>query len=241
MVFQDPLASLDPRRTVGSSVGEPLRVFRALPRREIARRVEELLAEVGLDPRWEFRYPHELSGGQRQRIGIARALALDPALVVCDEPVSALDVSVQAQVINLLLEAKERRGLSYLFIAHDLALVRRISTRVAVLLGGRIVEEGPAAAVLGRPAHPYTRSLAAAAAAAGRWVERSSGRTLPCPAPSIPRPEVGPRALRGCPFAPRCPEALPACAREDPPLAAVPGEPGRRAACLLLGAGPHRA
>ncbi len=144
IIFQDPFASLNPRRTVGASVAEGLEIHRIVPKNEIADRVADLLDEVGLDPDYAERYPHEFSGGQRQRIGIARALAVEPRFIVCDEPVSALDVSVQAQVLNLLLDLREQRGLSYLFIAHDLALVRQIAQRVAVMYLGTIVEIGPA-------------------------------------------------------------------------------------------------
>ncbi len=163
MVFQDPHASLDPRMTVGQVVAEGLVIAKEKAR--LQQRVEEALSDVGLDPSLSARYPHELSGGQRQRVGIARALILGPRLIVCDEPISALDVSVQAQVVNLLRDLAEQRGLSYLFIAHDLAMVRYVSDRIGVMYQGRLVEEGPTAQVYETPRHEYTRSLLEAAAA----------------------------------------------------------------------------
>jgi ABC-type oligopeptide transport system ATPase subunit len=162
IVFQDPYSSLNPRMRVGSIVGEPLVIFKEGTKGERARRVAELFELVGLDPAHTTKYPHEFSGGQRQRIGLARALALNPSLVIADEPVSALDVSVQAQVVNLLLDLQSRLGLTYLFIAHDLRLVRQICTRVAVMYRGRIVEVGTAEAVFTAPAHPYTVALLSA-------------------------------------------------------------------------------
>jgi ABC-type oligopeptide transport system ATPase subunit len=162
IVFQDPYSSLNPRMRVGAIVGEPLVIFREGTARERARRVADLFELVGLDPAHSARYPHEFSGGQRQRIGLARALALNPSLVIADEPVSALDVSVQAQVVNLLLDLQSRLGLTYLFIAHDLRLVRQICTRVAVMYRGRIVELGEAESVFTAPAHLYTAALLSA-------------------------------------------------------------------------------
>jgi ABC-type oligopeptide transport system ATPase subunit len=161
IVFQDPYSSLDPRMTVGDIVGEPLVVHRVGSRRDRRTRVRELLDVVGFDPSFVNRYPHEFSGGQRQRIGIARALALSPRLLVCDEPVSALDVSIQAQIVNLLKDLQQEFGLAYLFIAHDLAVVRSVSDRIAVMQQGRIVELGPAEDVYGRPMEEYTRALLA--------------------------------------------------------------------------------
>lgn len=162
MVFQDPFSSLNPRMRVGAIVEEPLIIHRIGTVAERRERVDELFRSVGLDPAHRHRYPHEFSGGQRQRLGLARALALEPSFIIADEPVSSLDLSVQAQVINLLMDLQQARGLTYLFIAHDLRLVRHIATRVAVMYGGRIVEMGPVDAVFGDPQHAYTRGLLAA-------------------------------------------------------------------------------
>jgi ABC-type glutathione transport system ATPase component len=162
VVFQDPQTSLNPRMRCGDQIAEPLRIQRMAARGEISSRVAQLLAEVGLAPETVGRFPAELSGGQRQRVAIARAIATRPRLLVCDEPVSALDVSVAAQIINLFLDLRDQHGLSYLFISHDLAVVRRIADRIAVMYRGRIVEEGPAADVAARPQHPYTAALLSA-------------------------------------------------------------------------------
>jgi oligopeptide/dipeptide ABC transporter ATP-binding protein len=197
IVFQDPYSSLDPRMTVGDSIAEGIEIHRLATGRGVRERVEALLTEVGLDPSYADRYPHEFSGGQRQRIGIARALAVEPSFIVCDEPVSALDVSVQAQVLNLLADLQKTRGLSYLFIAHDLAVVRQLAHRVAVMYLGRIVEIGPADEVLSRPKHPYTQALLSAVPEPDPATRRSrlvlAGEP---PSPSAPPP--------GCPFHPRC-------------------------------------
>jgi peptide/nickel transport system ATP-binding protein len=225
-VFQDPYSSLNPRRTVGAILTQPLVVHgegNAVQRRD---RMREMLGLVGLAPRHEQAYPNQLSGGQRQRVAIARALMLRPALVVCDEPTSALDVSVQAQILNLLMELREKLGLTYLFISHNLAVVQLIATRVAVMYLGRIVELGEAEAVLGTAAHPYTRALMASALAP------RPGRGLPetrlgagFPDPLAPPP--------GCAFHPRCPFAVDRCRVERPELRMRGG--GDLAACHLEG------
>jgi len=213
IVFQDPYSSLNPRRTVGASIAEGLEIHRMLPKAEQPRRVGDLLAEVGLDPTAASRYPHEFSGGQRQRIGIARALAVEPKLIVLDEPVSALDVSVQAQVLNLLLDLQQARGLAYLFIAHDLGVIRHVAHRTAVMYLGRIVEEGPTDDVLGAPRHPYTQALRSAVpeAVSGAAASRTILLGDP-PSPVAPPP--------GCAFHPRCPaSAVDArCRAERPAL-----------------------
>jgi oligopeptide transport system ATP-binding protein len=216
IVFQDPFASLNPRRTIGASVAEGLEIHDIVPPQEIAERVAQLLEEVGLDASYASRYPHEFSGGQRQRIGIARALAVEPRFIVCDEPVSALDVSVQAQVLNLLLDLREQRGLAYLFIAHDLALVHQIAHRVAVMYLGTIVEIGPARRVIGSPAHPYTQALVSAVPEPDP--ARGKARIVlegDPPSPSDPPP--------GCPFVTRCfhPAKDARCTAERPKLRPV--------------------
>lgn len=213
IIFQDPYSSLNPRMTVGAAVAEGIEIHRLAPRKDIPDRVAALLGEVGLDRSYASRYPHEFSGGQRQRIGIARALAVEPSFIVCDEPVSALDVSVQAQVLNLLADLQRDRGLSYLFIAHDLAVVRQIARRVAVMYLGRIVEEGPTEPLLARPRHPYTVALLSAVPEPDPAQRRSRivlGGDLP--SPSSPPP--------GCPFHPRCFHPLKdaRCTRELPLL-----------------------
>ena len=214
IVFQDPYGSLDPRMTVGASVAEGIEIHRLLPKKEIGPRVAGLLSEVGLDPAAAEKYPHEFSGGQRQRIGIARALAVDPAFIVLDEPVSALDVSVQAQVLNLLLDLQQSRGLSYLFIAHDLSVVRQLAHRIAVMYYGRIVEQGPRDEVLERPRHPYTRALISAIPVPDPATQRTR-IVLPGDPPS---PTVMPP---GCPFASRCfhPAKNERCTTSRPELA----------------------
>ena len=218
IIFQDPYSSLNPRMRIGTAIAEGIEIHGLAPRKEIPARVAALLGEVGLDPDYARRYPHEFSGGQRQRIGIARALAVEPAFIVCDEPVSALDVSVQAQVLNLLSDLQRQRGLSYLFIAHDLAVVRQIAHRIAVMYLGRIVEQGPTEQLLANPRHPYTVALLSAVpepepgAAQSRIVLRGD-----VPSPSNPPP--------GCPFHTRCfhPLRNERCKTEVPPLRPVAG------------------
>ncbi|MFN0178907.1 MAG: ABC transporter ATP-binding protein [Gemmatimonadales bacterium] len=218
IVFQDPYGSLDPRMTVGQSVAEGIEIHRLVPRREIGDRVRQLLTEVGLDGDLAAKYPHEFSGGQRQRIGIARALAVDPRFIVLDEPVSALDVSVQAQVVNLLLDLQRDRGLAYLFIGHDLSVVRQMAQRIAVLYFGLIVEIGPRDEVLDRPRHPYTRALISAVPEPDPKAQRTR-IVLPGDPPS---PNEMPP---GCPFASRCfhPAKNARCVTDLPALRIVGG------------------
>jgi oligopeptide/dipeptide ABC transporter ATP-binding protein len=224
MVFQDPYSSLDPRQTVGEILAEPLRIHRLVESDARPARIAELLTMVGLDPAFAERYPHEFSGGQRQRIGIARALAVEPDLIVCDEPVSALDVSIQAQVVNLLQRLQADLGIAYLFIAHDLALVRHLARRVAAMYLGRIVETGSVDGVYARPLHPYTAALLSAVPVPDAEVERGRSRIIlsgEMPSPADPPP--------GCHFHTRCwlreqlgrPEV---CSAVDPPLAVPAGE-----------------
>jgi peptide/nickel transport system ATP-binding protein len=233
IVFQDPMSSLNPRMTIGDILAEPLVVHRVARGGAADARVAELLEQVGIPAAWRRRYPHELSGGQRQRIGVARAIALGPKLVVCDEAVSALDVSVQAQVLNLLLELRERLGLAYLFISHDLSVVRHVSDRVAVMYLGQIVEQAPTERLFSAPAHPYTEALLSA---------------IPVPDPrrrpqrivlsgDVPSPAAPPP---GCRFHTRCPYVFERCRREEPPPYPVAG--GHEARCFLRDpAGPEGA
>lgn len=219
MVFQDPFSSLNPRLTVLDIVGEAMLWHGLCTKAQLQEKVVSLLAEVGLGQDCLYRYPHEFSGGQRQRISIARALSLQPKFIVCDEPVSALDVSVQAQVLNLLMDLREARGLSYLFISHDLSVVRLISNRVAVMYLGHIVETGTTKDVLDEPRHPYTKALLSAVPSPGVSLARRIVLKGEQPSPLNPP--------SGCPFHPRCPEAEDICRRECP---ALRGE-GRQCAC----------
>jgi oligopeptide/dipeptide ABC transporter ATP-binding protein len=227
MVFQDPMGSLDPRWTVARIVAEPLAgLAPEVPRAARRARVAEALAAVGLGAEALDRHPHQFSGGQRQRIAVARALVTDPDLVVADEPVSALDVSVQAQVLNLFLELRARRGLALLFVSHDLDVVRHVTERLLVMVHGRVVETGPTETVLARPAHPHTAALLAAvprieAAWQGRTRHRHAG---------APPPPEGVHPDAGCVYRARCPWAVDACARAVPPLQAV--GPDHHAACV---------
>ena len=227
MVFQDPYASLNPRMTVFAALSEPMLVHRICPRREIPARVARLMETVGLAPRFMQKYPHEFSGGQRQRIAIARALSLEPKVIVADEPVSALDVSIQAQILNLLGELRRRMNLSLIFIAHDLSVVKHISDRIAVMYLGKIVELGPAAAVIEQPRHPYTRALVSAIPIPDPDRERTRSRIV---LPGDPPSPIHPPA--GCSFHPRCPYAREKCVAAVPPL--LPAGPAREAACVRL-------
>ena len=229
IIFQDPYGSLDPRMTVGSIVSEPIETHNLARGQAKRDRVAELLTLVGLDPKYVQRYPHEFSGGQRQRIGVARALAVEPEFIVCDEPISALDVSIQAQVLNLLTDLRKRLGLTYLFVAHDLSVVKHISDRVAVMYLGKVVEIGPPDQLYASPGHPYTRALLSAVPVPDPTAERKRKRVIlkgDVPSPVNPPP--------GCRFHTRCwlyerlgkPEN---CKTIDPPLAELEGE--HRAAC----------
>jgi oligopeptide/dipeptide ABC transporter ATP-binding protein len=224
VVFQDPFASLNPRQTVGHIITEGLVEHGVIRPRERAARATELLAEVGLNADMLHRYPHEFSGGQRQRISIARAISMKPSLVICDEAVSALDVSVQAQVLNLLLDLRERHGLSYLFISHDLGVVRHLSQRIAVMYLGQVVEIGEAQEVMNRPRHPYTKALISAIPKVGQ--ERRDRVVLEGDVPSPAAPPSG------CRFHPRCPYATDACRQTEPPLEPVDGNASHQVACI---------
>ncbi len=226
MIFQDPQSSLDPRMTIGDSIGEALLVHGLGDERERPARVSELRRSVGLEPDYAARYPHEFSGGQKQRIGIARALAVNPKLIVADEPVSALDVSVQAQIVNLLLDLQHERGLAFLFIAHDLSVIAHVSDRIAVMYLGRIVEIADKADLISHPLHPYTRALLTSVACPDPHRRQ---KAIPLrgevPSPAAPPP--------GCHFHTRCPIAIECCSRDDPPLRSCGG--GHFVACHLAG------
>jgi oligopeptide/dipeptide ABC transporter ATP-binding protein len=228
IVFQDPYSSLNPRMTVGRMVGEPIRVHRIAEGAEVEARVRALLDMVGLSPEYLHRYPHELSGGQRQRVGIARALAAGPRLVVADEAVSALDVSVRAQILNLLVDLRERLGLSYLFVSHDLGVIRFVSHRVAVMYLGRLVEVAPTAALFKQPLHPYTQALLAAIPAVGDGATSIFDDPTRLLEGELPNPIDLPR---GCRFASRCPHRMARCEEAEPAL--LEAAPGHAVACYL--------
>ena len=226
MIFQDPYASLNPRMTVGSIVAEPLEVHNIGTKAERVERVRELLKVVGLNPYFINRYPHEFSGGQRQRIGVARALAVNPAFIVCDEPISALDVSIQAQVINLLEDLQEQFGLTYLFIAHDLSVVRHISDRIAVMYLGKIMELADREELYRNPMHPYTQALLSAVPIPDPVIEEKRQRIIL--EGDVPSPVNPPK---GCNFSTRCPKALDMCKEQEPEFRDYGG--GHWAACWL--------
>jgi oligopeptide transport system ATP-binding protein len=219
MIFQDPYASLNPRMTVGNIVGEPLEVHKISKGKERRERVQELLQVVGLNPYFINRYPHEFSGGQRQRIGVARALAVNPSFIICDEPISALDVSIQAQIINLLEELQEQFGLTYLFIAHDLSVVRHISDRMAVMYLGKIVELTTQAELYENPLHPYTQALLSAIPIPDPVVEEKRKRIIL--EGDVPSPANPPK---GCNFNTRCPRVMDICHESEPEFKDIGGE-----------------
>jgi oligopeptide/dipeptide ABC transporter ATP-binding protein len=221
IVFQDPTTSLDPRARIGPTIAEPIRAHGIVPRKDVRSRIASLLAEVGLDPEMGGRYPHQLSGGQRQRVAIARALSVEPRVLVLDEPTSALDVTVQARILELIAKLRRERGLAYVLISHNLAVVEQLCEETAVLYLGRIVEHGPTEQILARPAHPYTLALRSAVPEIDLAARRSR-IVLPgaVPDPANPPP--------GCPFHPRCPYAIDRCRTEVPTLRPVDG---RTVAC----------
>lgn len=233
-VFQDPQGSLDPTKLIGDIIAEPLAIHFDYSKRSRRERVNDLLDQVGLSPQHADRYPYQLSGGQRQRVAIAKALAVEPELIILDEPVSALDVSVQSQVVNLLESVQERTGLSYLFVAHDLAVVRHASDEIAVMYRSRIVEQGPADRICDAPAHPYTQALLAAVPnpdPVRQAAQRARRRELRSRAAEI-SPPVGGATWDSCPFVTRCPHAMGICTTSFPDWSAVDG--GGRVACHLF-------
>jgi oligopeptide transport system ATP-binding protein len=226
MIFQDPYASLDPRMTVGTIISEPLDIHRSHTGKERKERVQELLDLVGLNPYFVSRYPHEFSGGQRQRIGIARALALQPDFIICDEPISALDVSIQAQVVNLLEDLQQQFGLTYLFIAHDLSMVRHISNRMAVMYLGKIVELADRVELYEHPLHPYTQALISAVPIPDPVADAARQEIIL--EGEVPSPANPPQ---GCNFSTRCPRVMDICLEEEPEFKDIGS--GHRVACFL--------
>lgn len=227
IIFQDPFASLNPRMTVYQTIAEPMEIAGGCTKEQIQRRVSEMMDTVGLASRFVNSYPHELDGGRRQRIGIARALSLNPKFVVCDEPVSALDVSIQAQVLNLLMDLQEQMGLTYLFITHNLSVVKHISDEIGVMYLGQMIERAPSAELFARPAHPYTKALLSAipAPVLGRQGLENEALSGELASPVEPKP--------GCRFAPRCPYAGEGCAAQDCSLQEI--APGHYCACPMAG------
>jgi peptide/nickel transport system ATP-binding protein len=231
MIFQDPYNALNPRHTVGAIISAPFRIQRVIPPEGVRAAVQDLMERVGLNPEHYNRYPSEFSGGQRQRIGIARAIALKPQLIVCDEPVSALDVSIQAQILNLLRDLQKADGIAYLFVAHDLAVVRQVSHRVAVMYLGKIMESAPRKTIYAAPLHPYTHSLLSAMPVPDPQAQRNRGRILL--EGDVPSP-INPPS--GCVFRTRCFQAQEKCAAEVPPLIEI--APGHQIACHFPVASP---
>jgi peptide/nickel transport system ATP-binding protein len=223
MIFQDPQASLNPRQRLRQILGESLKVHKLAPAAQIPARIDQALKEVGLDPEYRDRFPHQISGGQRQRIGIARALMVSPKFLVCDEPVAALDVSIQAQVINLFMDLREQHGFTYLFISHDLGVVKHISDRVAIMYLGKIVEISTSAEIFARANHPYTQALMAEVPDVGRRGRKFTPIKGEIPSPLNPPP--------GCTFNPRCPHAMPRCREQAPVLKEISA--GHWSACHL--------